>query len=246
MIDEVSTPPAVEALARHLRSLGWVTDLFVGGSAATGDHRPGVSDLDLVALVDRPIDGERRSALVAVHRDLDARFAEASLGCIYVVAASLFDPVARHPTWTHGALVDRALSGIVRAELDRHGFAVLGRPPQTVLPPMSDDDVRRAAQAELTGYWAAAVCRPWWWLDPVITDLGLTSMARGRHALATGSLLTKTAAIEVAEVPEWLRSDLRARRDGSPAKSPRLRTAWIAWCDARRTTAAARRWRPSD
>ena len=43
--------------------------------------------------------------------------------------------------------------------------------------------------------------RPLWWLNPVIADLGLTSMARGRHALQTGQLLTKTQAIERAHAP---------------------------------------------
>lgn len=180
-----------------------------------------------------------------MHRDLDATTAAgADLGCAYVAGEALRDQAHRHPTWTHGRLLERPLSGIVRAELVRHGHAVFGRSPETVLAGMSADDVRRAAQAELTGYWATAARRPWWWLDPVIADLGLTSMARGRHALATGTLITKTAAIDAVQAPAWLRADLRARRDGHAVRSPRLRTAWVAWSDARRTTAAARRWRP--
>jgi hypothetical protein len=80
---------------------------------------------------------------------------------------------------------------------------------------MTDDDVRRAAGAELCGYWAQAVRRPLWWLTPVIADLGLTSMARGRR-LAPGQRVA----------------------------SPRGRTALIAWQDARRTIASARRAAP--
>ena len=77
------------------------------------------------------------------------------------------------------------------------------------------------------------------WLDPVIADLGLTSMARGRHTLATGELLTKMQAIERAACPSWLRDQLRARRRGEDARSPRLPTAVYAWRDARRTIAMA-------
>jgi hypothetical protein len=168
--------------------------------------------------------------------------AGANLGCAYVAKSELSDPSTRHPTWTHGELVDRSFSLIARAELVQYGFAVLGCPPQDVLPRMSRDGVRRAAQAELTGYWARAARHPWWWLDPSIADLGLTSMARGRHALATGELITKTAAIESVDGPAWLQADLRARRQGRTVRSPRLRTAWIAWLDARRTTGLARRW----
>ncbi len=105
---------------------------------------------------------------------------------------------------------------------------------------MSDDDVRAAARAELTGYWTWAARRPWLWLDPIIADLGLTSMARGRHTLATGELLTKTRAVERAAAPAWLIDQLRARRRGEDITSPRLRTALIAWRETRQTVARAR------
>jgi hypothetical protein len=160
---------------------------------------------------------------------------------VYVDASVVEDRAVRHPTWTHGSLVDRILSGITRAELVLHGYAVLGRPPAEVLPPMSADDVREAARAEVTGYWAWAARRPWMWRHPVIADLGLTSMARGRYALATGRLLTKSEAIEQAAAPGWLVEQLRARRRGEDVVSPRWRTGWIAWRDARRTVTAAGR-----
>lgn len=225
----MDVPPAVSALAAHLLALDWVTDLLVGGSLATGDHRLGVSDLDLVAICRGPVDADARATLTTLHRSLDATTAAgADLGCAYVSEPSLLDADACHPTWTHGRLIDRPLSGITRAELVRCGFAIFGRPPQTVLPAVSDDDVRRAALAELAGYRTKAVRRPWWWLDPSISDLGLTSMARARHALATGTLLTKTASIDATHAPEWLREDLRSRRAGDTVRSPRLRTAVIA------------------
>jgi hypothetical protein len=234
-------PPVVAEFGGRLESLGWVGDLLVAGSLATGDHLPGVSDIDLVALVDGPVDDDRGAALVALHRRIDAGAGRgAQLGCVYVDAGRIAEAAARHPTWTHGLLVRRILSGISRAELVRHGFAVFGRPPQDVFPAMSDDAVREAARAELTGYWAWAARRPWVWWDPVMADLGLTSMARGRHALRDGDLLTKSAAVERADAPAWLRDQLRARRRGEEVRSPRLRTALVAWRDARRTTAWAR------
>jgi hypothetical protein len=236
----VLIPPGVQELATQLAALGWVSDLLVGGSLATGDYTPRISDLDLVALVDGPVDAPRTDQLVTVHRALDeGTGAGLKLGCVYVEGTRLPDPQMQHPTWTHGLLVQRILSGISRAELVRHGYPVFGRSPGDVLPAMSDDDVRAAARAELTGYWSWATRRPGVWLDPVLADLGLTSMARGRHTLATGELLTKTAALERADAPAWLVDQLRARRRGENVVSPRLRTALIAWRDARRTVAAA-------
>ena len=232
----MSSPAVVGELGDELRHLGWVTDLMVAGSLATGDYVDGVSDLDLVALVDGPVGEQRQAALVQIHRRLDAGSGKGrQLGCVYVDAV---EPVeARHPTWTHGQLVHRVLSGITRAELVRHGYAVLGRPPRDVFPEV---DVRAAARAELTGYWTWAARRPWLWLDPALADLGLTSMARGRHALATGELLTKSEAVEQAYAPGWLIDQLGARRRGENVASPRVRTAWIAWRDARRTVGRAR------
>lgn len=235
-------PPAVVDLAADLAALGWVRDLLVAGSLATGDYISGVSDLDLVAVVDGPVDPARVDALTTLHRELDLGSASGlDLGCVYVDDGALLDPDVRHPTWTHGVLVHRILSGVTRAELVRHGFAVLGRPPQEVLPEMTDDDLRDAARAELCGYWAWAARRPRIWLDPVIAELGLTSMARGRHTLRTGQLLAKSDAVEQAAAPRWLVDQLRARRHGEDVTSPRLRTGWIAWRDARRTVRAARR-----
>ncbi len=238
----MTAPPLVVGeLATELEHLGWVTDLLVGGSVATDDYVPHVSDLDLVALVDGPVDSTRQTILTTIHRALDeGSGAGLKLGCVYVNAAQLLDADAIHPTWTHGSLVHRILSGVVRAELVRHGYAVFGRAPLQVLPAMSDDDLRDAARSELTGYWSWAARRPTLWLDPVMTDLGLTSMARGRHTLATGELLTKSRAIEQANAPAWLIDQMRARRRGENVTSPRLRTARIAWRDARRTVALAK------
>jgi len=237
-----TSPPVVVELGRRLAPFGWVTELFVGGSVATGDYLPRISDLDLVALTDGPVDEARQAVLTTLHRGLDEGAAAGlNLGCVYVDSEQLLDLQALHPTWTHGSLVQRILSGVARAELVRHGYAVFGRSPVDVLSAMSDDDVRAAARAELRGYWTWAARRPWLWLDPVIADLGLTSMARGRHTLATGELLTKSRAIEQAAAPAWLIAQLRARRRGEDVTSPRLRTAAIAWFDARRTVARARR-----
>ena len=243
LIGVTVVPPVVLELAARLAALGWVTDLFVGGSLATADYVPGVSDLDLVVLVDGPLASERTTRVTSLHRELDEGIGSGqALGCAYVAGSRVNDLDARHPTWSHGSLVARSLSGIVRAELVLHGWAVFGRPPQDVLPAMGPDDVRAASRAELLGYWARAARHPLWWLDPVMPDLGLTSMARGRHALSTGTLLTKTRAIDEAHAPDWLIDQMRARRRGEPVVSPRFRSAAVAWTDARRTVARARRF----
>jgi hypothetical protein len=106
-----------------------------------------------VALIDGPVGPARQEVLAGLHRELDQGPARGlGLGCAYADAGRLDDAGVLHPTWTHGLLVQRIVSGVTRAELVRHGFAVQGRPPAAVLPEMTDDDVRRAARAELLGY----------------------------------------------------------------------------------------------
>ena len=134
-------------------------------------------------------------------------------------------------------MTDRALSGITRAELVTCGIRVHGREPTALLPSMTADDIRAAARAELCGYWAWAVRRPLIWLDPVIAELGLTSMARGRAGLADGRLISKTEAIDGIHAPDWLRRHLAERRRGGRVTSPRVRTGVVAWRDAQATVA---------
>src|ERR1700752_2961650 len=99
-------PPAVRYFAGRLDGLGWVTDLLVAGSLATGDYVPGVSDLDLVALTEGPVGPARQDILASLHCELDQGTAQGlDLGCAYVDAGRLADLEALHPMWTHGSLV---------------------------------------------------------------------------------------------------------------------------------------------
>ena len=67
-----------------------MTDVWIGGSVATGDHRVGVSDVDLVALVDGPMDAGRVAAVRSLHVALDEGVARGlQLGCVYVDAEQL-------------------------------------------------------------------------------------------------------------------------------------------------------------
>ena len=231
---------ALQELTSRLRGTPEVVALWVGGSLATGDHVPGVSDLDLVAVTSAPVRGDLLAELVRIHEALDTGVASGlDLGVQYAEQSRLLDLEVEHPTWTHGELVDRVISLVTRAELVLHGFALDGPAPSQLLPAMGPDEVRAAARAELAGYWSWAARHPrMFWHHPVMVDLGLTGMARARHSIRTGELLTKTAAIEHANAPAWLKDQLRARRRGETVRSPR-RAGYVAWRDVRRTTSSA-------
>jgi hypothetical protein len=141
----------------QLRALGWISDLLVAGSAATGDYVPGVSDLDLVAVTNGPVDGDRQAVLSSLHRQVDQSIGTGlQLGCTYIDYDQREPTQVPHPTWTHGVLVHRIVSAVTRAELVRYGYAVFGRAPQALFPSVTGLDIREAARAELDGYWAWA------------------------------------------------------------------------------------------
>ena len=238
--DQVMDPEEMAAEFGHrLAALGWVTALHVGGSLATGDHHAGISDLDLVALTNGPVTEERQATLRAIHEAVPPA---AKLGCTYVPAQLVGVLPQEHPTWTHGQLIQRRLSGIARAELLQHGYAIFGSEPPEVWPCMSAEDVARAVGDELTGYWSWAVRRPWLWLSTDQIDLAVTTMLRARHTWSTGELITKSAALEdpqPADVPRELIQDVRARRNGQgPGVAARAPLhALAAWRLTRRTIA---------
>lgn len=231
----------VAEFGQRLADLGWVSALHVGGSLATGDHRPNISDLDLVAVADGPVTTSRRAELRTIH---DSVPAAAKLGCVYVPGELVAVPTLEHVTWTHGQMIDRWLSGVARAELLEHGYAIFGPGPTDVWPPMTPHDVRAAVADELTGYWSWAVRRPWLWFSSDDVDLAVTSMLRARHTLATGQLINKSDALggeEAARLPAHLRHDVQARRDGAVVRAgARLPLqAMASWRLTRRTIAGA-------
>lgn len=59
--------PAVDAFLVDLSPTRWASDVWLYGSLATGDHRPGVSDIDLVTLTTRSLGGG--SAAAARHQE---------------------------------------------------------------------------------------------------------------------------------------------------------------------------------
>jgi hypothetical protein len=222
----------VRSFAEQVRPVADVTAFWVAGSLASGDFRPGVSDLDLVALVASPLDGGQRSAVADLHKTrvrLDARATK--LHCDYLPATEAADVSAAHLRWAHGELYRHPLSGIARAELLRFGVTLWGPAPGEVLPPVGDADLAAAVRGELTGYWADALGKPHLWLQDVYVDVGLFTLARADATLREGRLVTKQEALPRLAglgVDPGLVAEMRQRRDGGTvhlSAAQRLRRA---------------------
>jgi len=132
----LAAAPVVTDLARALECV--VVGLYVGGSLATGDYRPGVSDIDAVALMERSPNPATRSVLAQAHQRL-AREVDggSALHCVYIPSTDAADVTLKQWTWAFGELFRRPLSGIARAELLADPIVVAGPDPSSWLAPIA-------------------------------------------------------------------------------------------------------------
>lgn len=233
-------PQAAARFAELVRDVSWITDVWITGSVASGDYRPGRSDIDLVALTARALTPAELEQLTAWHREID-RFPgpDRNLGCAYLTATGLADSTTRWPTWSHGAWSHRRFSQMARAELGTAAVTLKGRNASAVCATPTEQDVRTAVEAELAEYWTYALRHPWLFRDQDFCDLALLSMARARLAVRTGRLVTKSIAMAHLNGPATVRCAVRSRRDGTAVKSNPFVLASVAYADVRHTVRAA-------
>lgn len=197
-----------------------LTALYAGGSIASGDFRPAVSDLDLVAVVEAPLDEAQQAWLKSLHQALaDDEPASAKLHCVYVPLPDMADPAVEHLTWAHGELYGRPFGGVARAEVLAFGLTLFGPPPDVLVPPLPRAALEAAVRADLAGYWTDAVAKPHLWLQDVYVDLGLLILARAEVTLVEGRLITKSEALpRLASfgVDPALVDEIGRRRAGCP------------------------------
>jgi len=210
--------PVVATFAQAVRPVAGVVGFYAGGSLAMGDYRPGISDLDLAAVIATDLDDQHREHLRELHEHVRRDEPSAlKLHCVYLPMDHLADPSAAHLTWAHGELYRRPFTGVARAELLQDGITVFGPPPSELLAPVDLATLQAAARAELSGYWSGAVRKPWLWLEDVYVDLGLLTLARVEATLTDGRLITKREALTRLSrfgVSEGLVREISARRDG--------------------------------
>lgn len=186
---------------------GLVEGLYLIGSVALGDFRPGVSDVDFIAVSPAPPDERSAQALAAVHARLAAEPGLPAFEGIYATFAEL----GHSPAESAGGLRvhDRKLtsgpegrSPVEWTTLARHGVTVRGPAP-------ADLGVR-TDRGELTAWTLDNLNRYWsrWMTEgrrPVsrtalamLTDWGVAwgvlGVSRLHYTVATGQITSKTGA----------------------------------------------------
>lgn len=203
-------PQAVSALVTDRLSAvdaalpGFVTALWVTGSAASGDWRPGRSDVDFVAATSRVPELADLEALAALH----AAVGEIHYDGLYVPAADLGAPPSAEESAAHVVNGEFAsgpcgyCTPVTWLELRQDGSAVRGPIPGTLVAAPDPAALRRWLLGNLRGYWSgqAAHTERVAAERPAAAPVGgepvvwMTLGAPRLHAtLAAGRILSKTA-----------------------------------------------------
>src|SRR4051794_6909066 len=136
--------------------------VYLRGSLVTGDFEPAASDIDLFAITERPVSPSEFEALAALHARLSALPTKwgHELEGTYLDRASArrYHPGERHPTIGRGGALQWTEHGqnwlLERWTVREQGIPLLGPDPQTLIDPVSPDEIRAAVRDRLKD-WAA-------------------------------------------------------------------------------------------
>lgn len=189
--------------------------MYLEGSLAGGDFDAD-SDIDFVVVTDEEVSADRFAALRAMHERiaaLDTPWAIQLEGS-YISRAALRrhgpEPLT-HPNIERGQGERLKMARhdedwiIHRHNLREGGITLAGPPPDTLVDPISPDDLRRAAFAVLDGWWATMVedatplCRRGY------QSYAVLSLCRILYTLRHGSVASKR------EAAQWARDTLDER-----------------------------------
>jgi hypothetical protein len=214
-------------LADH-HAPGLVQGLYLAGSVALGDYRPGVSDIDFVAVTARPADPE---VLRTVHKGLRSRHPGPFFDGLYL----RYEDLQRDPELVPPgpAVQEWRLEPESRFErnlvtwhvLAQGGVAVRGPAVENLAIYTDWPALAGATRRNLVDYWTPWLARGGrgpTGLTRWACAWGVLGVARLRHTLAAGRITTKTEAASYAlEVYDerWhrvVREALRIRVGGRP------------------------------
>lgn len=228
MTDE-ATRVLLDRFVSVVRPVVPLSAVWAHGSLAGGDYQSGRSDLDLIAVLDRPCTTMEEQRLGEVHKGLGSALPLASkLHCSYLPAGELDDPARSHLTWAHEELLRRPVTPVTRRELHDFGLTLYGQAPATLLPPVTDGQLADFIVDDLKSFWRPSLDHPERWTRDIWVDLGLLTLARATVTLRDGRLITKAAALDVLTgmgAPPEVVDDIRQRRYGDPATATEQWTA---------------------
>jgi hypothetical protein len=238
----------LEALLAGLqRELGEdLVGVYLRGSLALGDFIPATSDIDVLAVTERPITDAQFATLAALHAQivgLPNPYAN-RMEIAYIDRAALkrFESGRLHPTLGQGEVLawseHRNNWILERWTVRERGVTLRGPDPRTLIDPIGPDELRAAVRARLRDWadWADQPDDPDWLLPRAHKAYVVETMCRALSTLACGELWTKPRAVAwaIASLPEPWRSTVarsqawRTDRTYDPAVVPEV-MRFVQW-----------------
>ena len=204
---------------------GQLIGLYLEGSLAAGGFDQD-SDIDFVAVTDREVSEQQFAALQALHDRLNALDTPwaIQLEGMYISQAALrrYDPAnTAFPNLDRGLgerlkMVHYDKSGVIhRWILREHGIVLLGPTPQTLVDPVSSEDLRQAVRAILPGWGGGLLA------DPAILR------QRGYQSYVVLSVCRILYTVQHSAVVPKLTAARWAQEALEPRWSPLIESAWI-------------------
>jgi predicted nucleotidyltransferase len=205
---------------------GHFAGMYLEGSLASGDF-DAASDIDFIVATDEEVSGEQFASLQVMHDRLATRDTVWAIqlegSYISLPALRRYDPAnATHPNIERGEgerlkVVHHDYAGVIhRSILREHGITLAGPAPQTLVDPVSPDDLREAVR-EIIPVWGGRLLA-----DPTVVQQQcgyqsyiVLSLCRMFYTLQHGEVASKATAAR------WGRQALPSRW------TPLIDRAWV-------------------
>ena len=194
---------------------GQMTGLYLYGSLSSGDFDPHSSDIDFAFVTESVLPPETIAALEVMHHEIWAGGLKwaAKLEGAYVPKRL----IRRHdshspaiPTVNEGAfyLAELGSDWVIQRHVIRECGVVLAGPhPQTLIDPVSPDDIRQSVLGVLREWWFPMLENPEWLAErgSEYHAYAVMTMCRALHALRHGTIVSKPVAAQWAQenYPGW-------------------------------------------
>jgi hypothetical protein len=191
--------------------------LYLNGSLALGEFDPAHSDIDFIGVTKQLVSGARFDSLVDMHRSisLGGRPYATELEGSYIplVALRQHDPAAANfPNLERGPteilqLKEHHSDWIIQRQIVReYGITLYGPPPDSLIDPVSSDELRRATIGVLQSWWATPAAVEYARQNSGYQVYAVQTMCRALYTLEHGSVASKPVACNWASTKmhaEW-------------------------------------------
>jgi hypothetical protein len=186
--------------------------LYLYGSLSSGDFNPETSDIDFLVVTTATLSDQKIAALESMHKQIwESGMTWASkLEGSYIPQEYIRRHAANNPpcpTVNEGKIyLDRHGSDwiIQRHIIREYGVVLAGPVPNSLIDPVSPDDIRNAILGILNEWWFPMLDDATWLRQHGSNYHGFAviTMCRARHALEHGTIVSKPVAIQ------WARENL--------------------------------------